>query len=81
MTLLTNNIGFDFGLVGDYSLGYELPFYQSSQYTVWEQKANTLLGGKSYITLGLYAFRITVFAEVIGAKFTSIMREKYDVVD
>ena len=79
-SLITNNIGFEFGGTMDLSGGYELPFYSQNQYTVWEQRLIGLLGGKSYITISLYFFRVTVFFEVIGAKFMPVFKIKYDTV-
>lgn len=30
LNVIANNIGFEIGLVGDYSVGYELPLYQDN---------------------------------------------------
>ena len=47
---------------------------------MWESRLIGLLGGKSYLTISLYFFRITVFFEVIGAKVVPTFKLKYDVV-
>ena len=80
MSIITNNIGFEFGLAGDISVGYELPLYSQNQYTIWEQRANALLGGKSYLTISLFLVKFTVFFEVIGAKITPALRSKFDTI-
>lgn len=58
-----------------------MPYYTENQYNVWENKFNTNVGGKSYFTLSLFFFRVTVFAEVIGAKFSPSARVKFDVIN
>jgi hypothetical protein len=79
--VITNNIGFDLGLTADYGFGYELPYYAENMYHVWAQNFNALIGGKSHFTISLFFFRVTVFADVIGAKFSPSLRAKFDVIN
>jgi hypothetical protein len=81
LKFMTNDIGFDLGLVGDLSFGYEVPYYSETVYNVLDSKFNLLLGGKSYFTTSFHYFRVTVWLEVIGAKATSSNRIYMDVVN
>jgi len=78
--IMVNNIGFDLGIPIDYSVGYTLPLYNENQYLVWEQKPMSEFGGRSYITIGFFLFKITIFADVIGGKATVSFKEKLDYV-
>ncbi|CDW81507.1 UNKNOWN [Stylonychia lemnae] len=78
--VMINNIGFNLGLSMDYSIGYNLPLYNDNQYLVWEQTAKTLFGGRSYLTIGFFLFKITLFADVIGGKASVNFREKLDTI-
>lgn len=64
----------------DLSIGYEMPYYSNNQYHVLEFRPHLLLGGQSYITIGLYLMRINIFFEVIGAKQTLSAKGYYDVI-
>jgi hypothetical protein len=75
-----NNIGIDVGLPMDLSIGYEMPYYSDNQYHVLEFRPHALLGGESYITIGLYLMRINIFFEVIGAKSSLSAKGYYDVI-
>lgn len=81
LDLVGNDIGIDLGLVMDAGMGYEFPYYSDFPYNIWEFRPNALIGGKSYVTISLFFFRVTVFFDVIGAKLTSAIRGKFDVVD
>lgn len=81
MNLITNDIGFDLGVVGDIGFGYEVPYYTETTFNVLDTRFNTLAGGRSHITISLYFFRFTVYFDVIGAKLTSSNRLKVDVVN
>lgn len=75
------DVGLDIKLVGDVSIGYEFPFYSENSYTVLESIFNALGGGKSHITISLFFFRVTIFAETIGFKFSPAVRAKFDVIN
>ncbi len=78
---VSNDIGVTFALPLDVSLGYEFPYYSDNQYHVLDFKPHLLLGGKSFITLHLFYLRVTFFAELIGAKYTTSARAYYDVIN
>ena len=58
-----------------------MPMYSQNQYLVYQPTANALVGGKSHVTISLFFFRITLFFDLIGAKFAPSMTMKYDTVE
>lgn len=78
---MTNDIGVDVGLPLDFSIGYEFPYYSDNQYHVLDLRPNLLLGGKSYVTISLYFMRVTLFFDLVGAKYSLSARSFYDVIN
>ena len=63
---MKDNWGLDIGLTFDISAGYTLPYYTDMQYAVSEPHVHLLLGGESWVTLGLGIFRLNLFFDVNG---------------
>jgi len=74
-------IGYELGLNADIGWNYELPLYNQDQFLVFRQRAAAFGGGRQYVSLTFYFFKLTLFLDLWLSKFTADSYMRYDIVN
>ncbi len=73
-------MGIDLGFSVDVGASYHVPYYNDRQYLVLGPQASGYLASYNWMSAMLYVMKATVYAEIVGAKFTPRLKFMFDDV-